>query len=147
VRAYPKEDFIEVSVVTGEVKFYKPGGATNTASLKKGDMATLDKVEGVITKKLQRSPNATSWKTDELIFDNTPIFEVINSVNRYFGITMKVDIESESILNCPFDGRFKKSENKLGEIMGSIEFSLINVEVSMQQDTYVLSGQGCDEIE
>jgi len=109
-------------------------------------MATLDKVEGRITKKVQQTPNATSWKTDELIFDNTPIMEVINSLDRYFGIDVKVDSGSEAILNCPFDGRFKNSESKLGEIIGSIEFSLMNIEVSKQQDTYVLSGQGCDEI-
>ena len=146
VRAYPQEDFIEVSVVTGEVMFSRPGGATNPARLKKGDMATLDKVEGTISKKVQQSANATSWKTDELIFDDTPIIEVIKSMNRYFGID--VQVENGSILNCPFDGRFKNSESKLGEIMGSIEFGLVGVEVRAEPDgTYVISGQGCDEIE
>jgi len=149
VRAYPQEDFIEVSVVTGKVGFSKPGGATNAVTLEEGEMATLKKEEGRIAKKIQVSSNATSWKTDELIFNNTPIFEVINSLDRYFGIDMKVDNNSEAILNCPFDGRFINSESKLGEIMGSIEFSLINVEVRRDQNTgiYVLSGQGCDEIE
>ena len=141
VRAYPKENIIEVTVESGKVAFSKPGGATSPALLTKGESAVLVKTEGRITKELQKTPNATSWKTDKLVFDDVPILEVIKSVERYFDVDVKV--ENEAILNCPFKGTFTNADEKLGELMGAIEFGL-GLEVRSENSTYVLSGNGCE---
>ena len=141
VRAYPKEDIIEVTVERGKVAFSIPGGTTSAQILTPEEYGVLDKEEGLITKAKIVSPNATAWKTERLVFKDTPIFEVKKSLERYYGISLAVS--NSVILNCPFSITTDNAKNKLGEILGSIEFSL-GIEIQKRDSTYLLIGSGCE---
>ena len=141
VRAYPKEDILEVTVERGKVALSKPGGTTNPQILTVGEYGVFDKEDEVITKAKIISPNASSWKTERLVFNNTPIFEVKKSLERYYGIS--IEVSNSVILNCPFSITTDDAKNKLGEILGSIEFSL-GIEIQKRDSTYLLVGSGCE---
>ena len=143
VRAYAQEQRVEVTVETGKVAFEKvveKEDKIKAASvlLKAGDSGVFDKVEDSLNKKESKNENAVSWKTGQLIFENTQIREVKEVLERYFDV--KINTSDEKILNCHFTGVYQKPE--LEQILEVLKFSL-NVEIEKGQNEFTLKGEGC----
>ncbi|MEM1320350.1 MAG: FecR domain-containing protein [Bacteroidota bacterium] len=138
VRAYPKENQIEVTVEHGKVAVDLNEKKTQPILLKAGNTGVLDKTSKDLVKKAQKTVNATSWKTKSLTFDNMKMGEVIESLERYFGIT--IDVSDERILNCHFTGNYQNPELK--QILDVLQFGM-NLEIDQQTTQYRLTGEGC----
>ncbi len=136
VRAFPDEEDIVVTVESGKVRFEELKG--ESVLLSPGLAAAYDKQSKDLARQEPASPNALSWQTQKLAFDNSKLMEVINSIERHF----KIDIEepNRDLLNCHFTGTFK--EPKLDEIIEVIEFGL-DVKVSKKGKQYSIEGKGC----
>lgn len=140
VRAYPGEQSVEVAVETGKVAFEKAEeGEATKILLNAGDSGLFDKVKRSINKETLQNPNANSWKTGQLTFQNTGLREVKETLERYFDI--KIMASNEKILNCHFTGTYQKPE--LGQILEVLKFSL-DIEIVKEQNEITLSGEGCN---
>ena len=138
VRAYPKENQIEVTVQTGKVAVREEKKATNAVSLDAGQSAVYIKKENKFVAQEKADNNATSWKTRQLSFDNLELKEVISAVERYFDV--EIDVENEEVLKCHFIGKF--SNPKLEEVIKAIEITLrLTTEQNSQQ--YLFKGDSC----
>ncbi len=139
VRAYPTEKNVEVTVETGEVALSKTKNANKTVLLKAGKSGVFDKKTEEVKLVEEEIENADAWKTQQLEFDETPMSEVVQTMERYYGVTIKV--ENPAILSCPLN--LAKDSPNLQQMIKTIEFSL-PVQIEKQDSIYIIRGKGCN---
>jgi ferric-dicitrate binding protein FerR (iron transport regulator) len=143
VRAYEKEGTVEVMVVTGKVAFSKrtgkgaPGESPPKVYLTPGFRAELAS-KGTLSKTAMDNPNGMAWRNEKLVFSNTQLSVVVESLQRYFQVPIAV--ENPQLLDCRFTGTFEQPE--LDQILEVLKVS-VNLNYTAQGEAYVLSGQGC----
>ncbi|MBL4649394.1 MAG: FecR domain-containing protein, partial [Aureispira sp.] len=118
VRAYDKTP-VEVAVITGKVVVESiEEGTKISVTLLPNEGVVYDAVAKKMKKNKQGTKNSLAWKTQELVFDNMALGNVIKTLERYF----EIEIESDAkILNCHYTGTFK--EPKLDEVINTIAFT------------------------
>lgn len=141
VRAYPQEDIIELSVKTGKVAFSNEEKPEDAVLLAAGNYAVINKDEtnSTIKKSTYKLPNSISWKTEKLVFDNTPLSEVASSLERHFDID--INTLDNKILNCRLTGTYEKPD--LDELFKVLDFAL-GIDVKKEAGQFVFSGEGCE---
>lgn len=140
VRAYDKTP-VEVAVVTGKVAVESiEEGIDASVILLPNEGVVYDALVKKMEKNKQATQNSVAWKTQELVFDNMALGNVIQTLERYF----EIKIEGESkILNCHYTGTFK--EPKLDEVLNTIAFTFpTDLEIKKVDGKYILIGQGCE---
>ena len=118
VRAYPKETFTEVDVVSGKVAFASRDQSHESVLLPK-EKATFQHSNPQIQKIADETQNAHSWRTQQLRFRNTPMSEVLNALERHFDIAFEV--EDAMLKKCNYTSNFEEEE--LDNILAAIELS------------------------
>ena len=103
-----------VSVKSGRVELRNPN---QKVILTKNESASSDGTQ--ITPKTTVNPNYLAWKTGEFEFNNTPIDEVVNTLNSYYNT--KVVLADKVDKNISFTGDFK--QEKLENIIDAITLS------------------------
>lgn len=141
VRAYPEEAQVEVTVETGKVAFEKQAAKEQVEKvlLTAGESGIYKKVEQNVVKQSTTISNANAWKKEELVFDDTPLAEVIKDLERYFDV--EIEVENNDILRCPFTGAYPNP--KIDQLVDVLEFSL-DLNVNQNEQKLLLSGVGCD---
>ena len=79
VKAYSEDKFTMVSVVSGKVEVNLPGGK---ALLEKNNQVKMNKTTGGFEKLAIDAEKYLSWTNGMLLFNDTPIHEVVNMLNR-----------------------------------------------------------------
>ena len=102
-------------------------------------MGVLNKTNHTLVTGSEEHLNITAWKNKELVFQKTPLREVLESVRSYF--KTDIEVKNEAVLNCRFTSSFK--EPTLPEVMEAISLAL-NLKVDKHSNTYVLEGEGCN---
>jgi transmembrane sensor len=97
---------LDVIVATGRVSVYTPGN--DHMYLNMGESSMFDKATKVITKIKNDDMNYQSWKTGVLEFDNTPIANVAEVLERHFKI--KVTVRGEGANRLTYTSRFLNAE-------------------------------------
>lgn len=133
LRNYSLEQMVELDVLTGKVQF----GATKKIEIHPGTMASFNTVRRRVDIIASRA-NVCAWRTKRLVFDDASIKDVKQDLERYFHINIKT--EDPSLLTCHFTGRFDNPE--VEDVLNVISYSL-NIQYSLQQNKYILSGVGC----
>ncbi len=137
VRSYVAEETVAVVVVTGKVAF-SAGQTKQTVTLTPGEQGILRKKANYIQELVNQDPNFLAWKTKVLTFQNTPLRQVLPTLEKYFGV--KVRAADPDLLNCRFTGVFQKPT--LEEVL---KVFAIGRDITYQQrgNYYLLSGNGC----
>ena len=141
VRAYPKENRIEVTVETGKVALSEESVVSDTKIIQAGQSGFFDKRTKSIEKEKEKIPNAASWQKQELTFgENTTVYNVIESLRRYYNV--EIEVKNEAILNCNFTnyGSFKNPQ--LENMINILEFAL-NLQIQREGGTFIVEGEGC----
>jgi ferric-dicitrate binding protein FerR (iron transport regulator) len=138
VRAYPAEDFIEVTVEEGKVALSANREKKSPVILTAGMSGIFNKKEKNAEAAAEKIVNADAWKTGELRFDETPVKEIIQSLERYFGID--IDVTDPLILNCQYTVGF--GQPQLPQALEVIAAGL-SLHLERSGDRYLLSGEGC----
>ncbi len=89
IRSGGAEESIGVQVVEGRVAFSQTDGNLIHIELGKGEQAILD--DGALIKQDVGNPNFLSWKTGILYFDQSPIGEVAQQLEAYYGQDIDLD--------------------------------------------------------
>ena len=142
VRAYPKESKIEVTVERGKVALDHQGDTRKSVLLTAGNTGVFNKSEQAVRKRKNKGVNAAAWKNRKLEFSNTKMKDVIESLERYFDIS--INAENPAILNCHFTGQYQNP--KIEQIMDIIKF-VLNVDIEKEATGFSLSGTGCQDIQ
>lgn len=125
---------IELVLMTGKVRF---STQEEVVTLVPGDQVLIDET-GKLSKKENSNGNFLAWKTGTLIFENTPMHQVMEDIGNAYGITYK--FENPAFMNCPLTTRF---ENESVEyVLQTIE-ALFDIEIKEDNGTYIIKGNGC----
>ncbi|TYZ07036.1 DUF4974 domain-containing protein [Hymenobacter lutimineralis] len=140
VRAYPGEDSVEVSVVTGKVAFGPRSAPADTVLLLPGRRGV---VQGPQPSRARRTltvdSNFRAWQQKELRFDNATVAEVLRTLETTFAT--RVSVPDSAVLTCRFTGSF--STPTPAQVLRVLSLTL-GAELSTQPDgSYVLRGAGC----
>ena len=138
VRAYPKEDFIEVTVERGKVAFSEKKNEQNKKYLEKGVEGVFYKKEKIIETDSVKVYNANAWTTEKLEFVHTPMDEVVATLERYFEV--EIEVFDQAIYNCTVKSEFSKET--IEDVLAVITSSL-NFEFEKKDNVWILSGVGC----
>jgi len=138
LRAYGKEDDIRLTVVSGKVAFTL-ADELERVIVTPGNMANLNRSSKSIDQGKNMDLNFLSWRTKELKFNDCPILELVNALERHYGID--IQLQNENTNNCRFTGDFVNTEldNTLNIITRAIGSSY-----EKTGDVYVILGEGCN---
>lgn len=116
-------DPISVSVVSGKVLFSAIRSGEEALILTKGQSAVLDPAASKPVEITPKHPNPAAWATGELIYDNTPLPEVLSELSEYYDVTLVAfDAGHSSGESRSLSGEF--STSSLPEILNLINSAL-----------------------
>jgi len=149
----PTNEKIEVTVTSGKVNFTtnipsKENIKTNTTiTLVKGEKGILyknneshpDSLPSLVRFERNDDVNYLAWLNHRLVFENMQMQEVINKVEIYYNIRLK--LENSSLKECRFTGTF--DQTPLNDVLETLSFGA-NLQIKKSDSTtYLLSGSGC----
>lgn len=138
LRAYSKEDEVKLTVVTGKVAFTLPDDKEGVI-VAPGDAAVFNNNTKSIYQLKNLDINFLSWKTGQLLFDDSPLDQLIFSLERHYNID--IEVEHEETLNCRFTGDFQKTgiDNAIKVITRATGTSY-----TIKEGQYLIEGLGCN---
>lgn len=137
VRNYDSLSTIEIGVEKGEVIF-NAIRTDSTFNLMAGESIIFNKMTKQIEAKEDFDPNELFWKTNTLIFQNTQLSEVFNTLENKYGI--RIEVTNRHILNCRLTAKFSREE--IDQIMEIINTNF-NFNSEHTDDQFVIYGEGC----
>jgi ferric-dicitrate binding protein FerR (iron transport regulator) len=136
INAYPNQQNMSVSLITGKVDFYN-GALHHVLSPGKRIVYAIG-TKNIKVESIEDAEIVTARRDGIYEYKNTRVEDIAEDINRNFNI--KVNVEGD-VKNCLFYGRLKPGENpdqflrKLGKV--------VNAEVIKQENTYTIKGGGC----
>src|SRR5581483_7524200 len=85
VRAYKSDSAVRVTVTEGAVALTTPS-ATSEYVLRAGTTALVTRKAGIAVAQASDSVSYLAWTSGRLIFDDTPLPEVVADLSRWYGI-------------------------------------------------------------
>jgi ferric-dicitrate binding protein FerR (iron transport regulator) len=145
VRAYANEDFEEVFVREGKVRFRSRKGK-RLVDLTGGQKAVLKKSTPQLTPPVASQEYPLLWlgEKDVIEFRGVPLSEVLTSMGRYLRVDFDTARLPASVLNCPMTFTFRREDGvevvtKVIASQAQIEFREIN------SRSYRLTGGICNK--
>ena len=90
VEAYKKNGTVKTTLEEGKVELHV-GGSNKFFTMKPGDQIILDtRLNDVVVKKVNAF-DVSAWKEERLVFDNTPLSEVIAKLENRYKVNIKID--------------------------------------------------------
>ena len=96
IRAYPSEKEVSVSVAEGKVSFEAPSTGKNILLTAK-EKGTYQKTTQELVKMDLNQLTDLSWKDERLVFDETPVTEILSYLTEQFNIAF---VTSEEYSTC-----------------------------------------------
>lgn len=93
VCAYPGEETVDVLVETGKVEVSCHSRAVSSdcnVVLVPGEKGVLSNREFTLRKSVNTDRNITSWKTRRFVFDQTPLSEVVNALEKVYFVNIQL---------------------------------------------------------
>ena len=125
---------IELVLMTGKVRF---STQEEVVILAPGDQVLIDEI-GKLSKKENSNGNFLAWKTGTLVFENTPMRQVMEDIANAYGITY--EFENAAFMACPLTTRFENES--IENVLQAIE-ALFGIEIEESNGTYIIKGNGC----
>lgn len=94
VNAYPENNEIATTLVEGKVlvEVKKNNGSIETKKeLIPGQHVIYEKNTGVMNSSMERVEKYIAWKDGKLVFENEPIDQVVQRLNRMFNVDIQID--------------------------------------------------------
>jgi len=136
VRSYSDEELEEVAVISGKVAVASGGHKTLLTAGKK-----LTRVGELFSESsFDDFDHYTTWKEGKLVLENHPVNEVLKTVNRFYGVDIRV--RGENLGSCLISTTLEPMpEQELVNLLCMI----LNAKAQKKDSTYWISGNGCNE--
>ena len=138
VRAYENQEQVEVTVSTGKVAVFALDNPEDRVVLVKGQKAIFYKSSTKIESTLNDNINFASWKTKEIIFEDTPMPDVIRIINEIYKSDLK--LVGEQLKECPVTTTF---DNQSLESVLKVLESTLDLSIDEKGNSIEISGDGC----
>jgi hypothetical protein len=104
---YQEDDFSVIDVQTGSIKFV---AGENVLNIKEGQRLIYNEKTGNYKTVELPELNPFQWHKGVLVFDNTPLDQAFNMIERFYGVNINVKDDS-SLDNHNFTATYYKSSN------------------------------------
>lgn len=138
VKAYENQGQIEVTVASGKVAVFPLDNPDDRVVLVKGQKAIFYKSSMKIEADVNEDINFASWKTKEIIFEDTPMPEVIRIINEIYKSELTLD--GDQLKECPVTTTF--DNQSLESVLNVLE-STLDLTIEQKGDKIEISGEGC----
>jgi ferric-dicitrate binding protein FerR (iron transport regulator) len=142
VKSYGEDELIETTLVEGKVEVNNAqwsGAQPATVTLLPNQKAVFSKKTAAITTTEVEPALYTAWKEGKLIFKNTPVSEVLQTINRKFDVNIQP--ANKQLNRCTVTADFtNQSLTKALEVM----CKLIEASYEQKGKEIILKGKGCD---
>lgn len=139
VKAYENLEQVEVVVSTGKVAVYSLNKPDEKVVLVKGQKAIFYKSSTKIEASLNEDINFAAWKTKEIIFEDTPMPEVIRIINEIYKSDLK--LVGDQLVECPVTTTF--DNQSLESILNVLE-STLDLSIKEKGNSFEVYGEGCE---
>ena len=138
VRAYPEAESVEVVVETGLVQVTNRNGEVQAEQavlmLNPGEKGILYNLPGTIEKSFNTNPNYIAWKTRNLIFNKTPLKEVVQYLEDIYHID--IQLEDNELEKLVLTAHFERKPHDF--ILSVIQLTF-GLELTRENGAYILS--------
>ncbi|WP_024770058.1 FecR family protein [Aquimarina macrocephali] len=135
VKSYPKDEKIETTLVTGKVEVFQQQ-IEKPIVLEPSQRAVFDKEKSNIKVDRVDSKNIVAWQEGKLIFDKTPLKQVVLDLNRKYNVEFV--IKSDSLLQYKYTGEFDnltlKEVLELLKMSSPINYKNVNNKVMLNSE-------------
>jgi len=118
----------EVTVLTGKVALCVPKIVGDTVFLEKGEKGLFISESGILKKQINEDRNFLSWENHKLVFDNTPVKQVFDDLERLYQVKIKVG--SPDIYQLKYTSEF--NDVPLEEILKEMEV-VLNIQLRVNE--------------
>lgn len=141
VCAYPETETVEVVVATGKVQVTNKiqeltPGVNKEVFLVPGEKGTLFYKGNVLEKTENKNPNYLAWKTHDLIFDEVPLHEVIECLEKVYHVNIQV--EEPELNNLLLKAHFDKKP--IDFVLNVVRLTF-NLELSGENEQFTFSSR------
>ncbi|HBL74188.1 MAG: hypothetical protein A2W90_17705 [Bacteroidetes bacterium GWF2_42_66] len=119
VSAYPEDQNISVVLESGSVKLLHANDKSFGYTLSPGEKAEFNVARGNLSVNKVNSYNYTSWKDGILIFEDAPMRDVIEKLERWYDIN--IEVKNENVYKLVFNATIVNES--MGDIFDLIKFS------------------------
>lgn len=143
VKAYANEKEITVAVKTGKVGVIKndSSSAAKPIFLLPNNSLTFNTSTQSFSKINKQTSMANEWEKGTLVFEQTPVLEVFETLSRRFAV--KFNTQDYHHTSCSLSARFENQELKT--VLKVIQ-TVMNIKINqIDQTIYVKGGQACKE--
>lgn len=119
VANYENDCFFNTTLEEGKIALLSPGGKP-IAQLVPGEQATMNKSTHQVNIKQVDTRSITSWKDGFLLFDNTPLPEVVKQLERWYNCEIQLE---KGLDVSPYSFKATIQDETLGEVLKMIEIS------------------------
>ena len=136
---YSVQDIVIVTVATGKVFLYDEEDKAHKITMTAGKEGKFIKGVG-LSETISRDVNFLSWKTGELIFDNTFLARVAKDLERHYGIPVKLD--SGELNSCTLTSTFR--QQSLDEVLSEMKL-VLPIQVQRKDKMVIITGERCHQ--
>lgn len=137
VKSYKSDHTIETTLVSGKVELIQNNKKQHVIALSPNQKATFHKAEDKINIDQVSTAEIISWKEGVLIFDNEPVQNVLNNLERWYDVEIR--IKDKEINTYTFSGKVER-KTKIEEVLELIEASSpVKYQYNEKQKTFILS--------
>ncbi|MCF8368557.1 MAG: FecR domain-containing protein [Bacteroidales bacterium] len=131
----------EVKVIVNSGKVEVVAKEKEKFVLLAGETATFIKRKKQLVKGQSKDKNYLAWKTKHLVFDDTPMMEVISMLQKTYQI--KIQLSSNELSNCRLTSTFNQLE--ISVVFDILQETFPSMSVTKTGETYIIKGTGCEE--
>ena len=137
LRALSAEQEVIVTVSSGKVMVYPKAAEESKVFLEKGERSVFARGSSLVKRDTNRDINYLSWRTGQLVFNNTPLKDVALDLSRHFRLIVAV---SDDLDGCRLTSTF--DSQPLEDILEELRF-LMNITVERTDGYLLITGTGC----
>ncbi len=138
LRAEPGSDGVTVTVVSGKVGFAPADRPARQVLLTAGMRGNYLPAADSVYAGPQRDPNVLAWRSNKLVFKDTPLREMLPLLQKQYGVP--VEAADPAVLNCLFTSTFE--DTPLAEVLEAVALAL-DLQYVYRGGKYLLTGKGC----
>lgn len=134
------DSLVEVILVTGQVAVYLKDRPDEKTLMEPGEKVTMASQQHQANKTVNTDKNYMAWKSGKLIFEDTPLDEVIRLMNKVYhteAILMQADLAK-----CTITATF---ENQSADAVFHVIEETLALNIYRKGNQIQISGKGCTE--
>jgi len=141
IDAFPEDERVEVSLVTGKVAIeVKEGNSNKKLLLQPGEQVHYQTISGKMIKNSFQTSDETAWREGQLVLQKMPLNLALNQISRLY--TAEFRFDTLLLKKCIVTSTFNKAD-PIDEVLSVILFSS-NLSYQKKGAIYTIKGVGCE---